>query len=92
MSYRDRLAVRQPTDAALDEFETRKAFARVFGTPEGSRVLDYIVQNICGVDSMVQYATDVQAFIALERKNVGLAIAKLALEPKPDKPTIKVQQ
>lgn len=77
MSYRDRQ--KAPNTAALQDYEIRKAFQHVFATPEGERVLDHIVQRICGVDAIVQVANDAQAHEVLARKNVGLAIMQLAL-------------
>ena len=79
MSYRDRQS--QPNARAHEDYQLRKAYQAVFSSTEGRTVLDHIVQNICGVDAVVAYSTDVQAFIALERKNVGLMIARMALEP-----------
>lgn len=82
MSFRDRIAKPQPNERAIDEFELRRAYRNVFASADGQKVLDHIVQSICGVDAVVQYSNDVQAYIALERKNVGLMIARYALGPK----------
>lgn len=90
MSYRDRRA-NQPSTHAVEDYQLRKAYQAVFSTTEGRTVLDHIVQNICGVDAVVSYSTDVQAFMALERKNVGLMIARMALEPIHKEQTVEVK-
>lgn len=80
MSYRDRIAGK-PSDRKIEDHELRQCYRRVFGSADGQKVLDHIVQSICIVDAVVQYQTDVQAFTALERKNVGIMIARYAMEP-----------
>ena len=90
-AYRRRGEAIPPSDRKIEDYELRKAYARVFSGPDGEKVLDHIVQNICGVDAIIQYANDVQAFAALERKNVGLMIARLALEPVTREQTVEVK-
>ena len=87
MSYRDRL--KQPNERAIEDHTLRSAFRRVFNSPEGAIVLDHIVQRICGVDAIVKIDTDAQAHEVLARKNVGLAIAQLAI-PARDETKVEV--
>lgn len=90
-AYRRRGELVPPSDRKIEDYELRKTYARLFSTPDGVKVLDHIVQNICGVDAVVQVATDAQAFEVLARKNVGLMIARLALEPVTREQTVEVR-
>lgn len=89
MSFRDR--AKPPSDRTIEAYELRQCYRRVFATPDGEKVLDHIVQTICGVDAIIHYSTDVQAFMALERKNVGIMIARYALEPIPTEHNVEVK-
>jgi hypothetical protein len=88
VSYRDRQ--KAPDARQLQDYEIKKAFQHVFAGPEGARVLDHIVQRICGVDAIVQVTSDAQAHEVLARKNVGLAIMQMAL-PGRDETKIEVK-
>lgn len=91
MSYRERLkGERQIRTAEVEAHEIDQCFRRVFGSTEGQRVLDFIVQRICGVDAIVHLSTEAAAYEALVRKNVGLDIARRALgASNHDKPEVK---
>lgn len=91
MSYRQRMkGTPLPTEAAYEQFEVEKDFAHVFGSTAGQRVLDFIVQRICGVDTIVTNCPPERALEVLTRKNVGLEISRLALSKPKDATTVKV--
>jgi hypothetical protein len=91
LSYRDRLSPqRQPRTAEVEAYEIDQCFRRVFGGAEGQRVLDFIVQRICGVDAIVPITSEAAAYEMLVRKNVGLDIARRALgSTTDDKPEVR---
>ena len=90
-AYRDRFAMRRPSDQKIvdDRIKVAQLFHGVFGTPEGRKVLDYIVQEICLVDTALPFNTDPMTLAASNaQRAVGLQIAGLALldydDKKPD--------
>ncbi len=89
MSYRARIG--QPSQRQADEFTIRKAYQVTFNSDAGRIVLDHIVQQLCGVDAVVSVSSDLQATEALVRKNIGIMIARYALEPIGTEPKIEVK-
>jgi len=66
--------------------QIRKDYCRVFATPDGRKVLRHILTQICGLNAVVQYESELQAVRALERKNVGEVIRNMAEGPTFDPP------
>jgi len=79
------------SDHDESRLELRNAYLRVFGSTEGERVLNHILNQICVVDAVVEFRTELEAIRALERKNVGETIRKMAKGPSIDKPKPEVK-
>src|SRR5262245_53091128 len=92
-AFRERMGMRRPSDNKIldDQLKVSQLFHGVFGTPEGRKVLDYICQNICFLDTALPDNSDPMLLAAQNgRRNVGLQIAGLALLPYDDaKPEVK---
>jgi|SoiMethySBSTD1v2_1073268.scaffolds.fasta_scaffold320249_2 hypothetical protein len=90
--YRQRMAMRRPSDQAVldDPLKVAQIFHYVFGSPEGQKVLDIIVRDICHVDAPYTVSDALGMADANGRRNVGLRILELALAPFDDtKPEVK---
>jgi hypothetical protein len=86
MNYRTRAALGIASVEKMQDQETARyllaqAYRSVFAGPQGEKVLNDIVQRICGVDAIVTASEPMHAVAILERANVGKQIAALALAP-----------
>ena len=89
-TFRDRHAAR-PSQLAESEADRARRYRRVFSSDDGRRVLDDIVQRICGVDAVVQIPTSAPADAILTQRNIGLLIARLALGEEEKDQTVEVK-
>ena len=63
-------------------------FRNVFGSPEGRIVLDFICQELCGVDKRLFYGADAALAYNVARRDVGLDIYHMAMGMVAVKPTV----
>lgn len=67
--------------------ELQQAARRVFGSPEGQRILDLILDTYCGVDAPIGVTDPMQLAMANGARNVGVRIKALVYaDLKPRKP------
>lgn len=64
-------------------------FRAVFGTPQGRHVLDYICEELCGVDKPLFFGLDAGLVYNVARRDVGLDIFHMAIGHVVDKPEVK---
>ena len=89
--YFDRLSNRAPEpDVIAEQVSMARLYHNVFGTPEGSKVLDHIMGTLCKVDEPFLSPEPILMADANARRNVGIAIGILALADYDDsKPEVK---
>ena len=85
-AYRQR--VMQPMVTGSRE-QMVPAFRKVFGSPEGQLVLDYICEELCGVDKPLFFGLDNGLVYNVARRDVGLDIFRMAMGMVADKPEVK---
>ena len=78
--YRERMGRRAPEADTIEQaVSLARLYHNVFGSPEGMKVLDDICMRLCHIDDAFVVSDPLMMADSNGRRNVGVAIATLAL-------------